>query len=295
MNMDDYDFQKIDEYNRYQPESALQDAELDIERGAVGIFFLDIEEVPEPIAIDEDLEKLASYEHVSIGTGCTDLIHSEDCPHEYRKAMDNALSYGMAYNKAIARHFNLKLKQHRDRLPNSTLEFLGPESDWRAVQMELRDIQPIFGGRDVWMDGSGNVCVRSVRTTPQALEEKIYRLTLDESAVERIFDRFIARDFISLSIPEQSGPPDHGRPEIAVTNCRGQRHGVTGWDPPLSGSDPVAEQRFRAVYSAFLGLESMARETAEPLHSGVYGDDKNWANVLKKQRDRVKNQVEDTE
>jgi len=285
INMDDYDLQKINEYNRYQPENALRDAELDIDQGTIKIFYLDIEEVPEPLAIDGDPEKLLSYESVSIGIGCIDPINSDDCPPEYRTAMENAHSYGMGYNKAIARHFKLKLKQHHDRLPNSTFEFLGTPSDWHAVHMELRDIQPIFGGRDVWVDGSGNVLVRSVQTTPQDLEEKIYPLTLDESAVERILEAFISQDFLSLCIPEQSAPPDHGRPEIILTNFRGQRHAVASWDPPLPGSDPVVEQRFRTLYREFLRLESMARETTEPLHNGVYGDDNNWTNILKKQKD----------
>lgn len=285
MNMDDYDLQKIKEYNRYQPENALRDAELDITQGTIKIFYLDIEELPEPLAIGGNLEKLLSYESVSIGIGCIDPINSDDCPPEYRTAMENALSYGRDYNKAIARHFNLELKQHHDRLPNSTLEFLGTPSDWHAVHMELRDIQPIFGGRDVWVDGSGSVLVRSVHTAPRGLEEKIYPLTLDESAVTRILETFIAQDFLSLHIPEQSAPPDHGRPEIILTNFRGQRHEVASWDPPLFGNDPVVEQRFRTVYREFLRLESMAKETTVPLHKDVYGNDNNWTNILKKQKD----------
>ena len=285
INMDDYDLQKINEYHRYQPENALRDAGLDINQDTIKIFYLDIEEVPEPLAIDGDPEKLLSYKSVSIGIGCIDPVNSDDCPPEYRTAMENAISYGMDYNKAIARHFNLKLKQHQDILPNSTFEFLGTPSDWHAVHMELRDIQPIFGGRDVWVDGSGNVLIRSVQTTSQGLEEKIYPLALDESAVERILETFIAQDFLSLYIPEQSAPPDQGRPEIILTNFRGQRHALENWDPPLSGSDPVVVERFRSIYREFLRLESMAKETTTPLHEGVYGDDNNWTNILKKQKD----------
>ena len=268
MNMDDYDLQKINEYNRYQHENALRDAELDITQGTIKIFYLDISEVPEPLAIDGDPEKLLSYKSVSIGIGCIDPINADDCPPEYRTAMENAISYGRDYNKAIARHFNLKLKQDHDRLPNSTFEFLGTPSDWHAVHMELRDIQPIHGGRDVWVDGSGNALVRSVQTTAQGLEEKIYPLALDESAVARILETFIAQDFLSLDIPEQSAPPDQGRPEIILTNFRGQRHALEDWDPPLPDSDPVVVERFRSVYREFLRLELMARETTTPLHRG---------------------------
>jgi hypothetical protein len=152
--------------------------------------------------------------------------------------------------------------------------------------MELRDIQPIHGGRDVWVDGSGNALVRSVQTTAQGLEEKIYPLALGESAVEHILETFIAQDFLSLDIPEQSAPPDQGRPEIILTNFRGQRHALEDWDPPLPGSDPVVVERFRSVYREFLRLELMAKETTAPLHSGVYGDDNNWTNTLKQQKDQ---------
>jgi hypothetical protein len=287
-NMDKYDLQKINEYNRYQSENALRDAEFDINQGTIKIFYLDIEEVPEPLVIEGDPEKLLSHESVSIGTGCTDTVNSDDCPAEYRTAMGNAISYGTDYNKAIAGHFKLKLKQYQDRLPNDTLEFLGTQSDWHAVHMELRDIQPMHGGRDVWVDGSGNVLVRSVQTTAKGLEEKIYPLALDENAIERILEAFIVQDFVSLIIPELSAPPDQGRPEITLTNFRGQRHALEDWDPPLPESDPVVTERFRSVYREFLRLELMAKETAPPIHSGVFGDNDSWTNILKKHREQVK-------
>jgi hypothetical protein len=107
-NMDEYNLQKINEYNRYKPEHALRDAELDINQGTIKIFYLDIEEVPEPLVIEGDPEKLLSHKRISIGTGCTDTVNSGDCPDEYRTAMENAISYGTDYNKAIASHFNLK-------------------------------------------------------------------------------------------------------------------------------------------------------------------------------------------
>jgi hypothetical protein len=279
--MDAYELQKIHEYSQYQPENAVEDAALDIEHGTVKLFYLDVEEVPELLAIEEEPAKLPKSDHISIGVGCIDTIHAEDCSMEYRGAMQNALSYGVRYNQAIAGHFKLKLRSEPDLLPGETLEFLGLPAEWKEVRMELKDLQPLFGGRDVWVNGSGKAFVRLVQSDAKGLQEHIYRLTLNRGEIERIIMSFLAKDFITLVMPEQSAPPDHGRPEIVITNARGRRHTLSAWDPPIPGGDPVAVQRFRTVYQEFLRLEVLAKEIASPLYTGAYDGDTVWEKLLK--------------
>jgi hypothetical protein len=279
--MDAYELQKIHEYSQYRPENAVEDAALDIEHGLVKLFYLDVEEVPELLAIEEEPAKLPKSKHVSIGVGCIDTIHAEDCSMEYREAMQNALSYGVRYNQAIAGHFKLKLKSEPDLLPSETLEFLGLPAGWKDIQMELKDVQPLFGGRDVWVNGSGKAFVRVVQSDVKGLQEHIYRLTLNRGDIVRIIMSFLAKDLITLVMPEQSAPPDHGRPEIGIINAHGRRHALSAWDPPIAGGDPVAAQRFRTVYQEFLRLEVLARETASPLYTGAYDGDTVWEKFLK--------------
>ncbi len=279
-NMDELELQKIKEYSQYLPKNAVRDAKRDIQQDTIKIFYQDTSEFPEPIEIDLDLEKLRVYQGVYIGIGCLDPIHSDDCPAEYRTAMETAISYGTKYNNVIANHLKLKQKDVKDQRSNETSEFIGAVSDRHDLYMELRDIQPIYGGRDVWVDGSGNVLIRSVQSTAQGLEEKIFPLKLDQNDANRIIESFIAQDFVSLKIPEQSAEPDHARPSIVLINSGGDQHSQEAWEPPLPGSDPVASDRFRKIYRQFLRLETMARETDVTIYSGMYGDDSRWKSYL---------------
>ncbi|MFH0725746.1 MAG: hypothetical protein V2B19_05255 [Pseudomonadota bacterium] len=259
--MDNHELQKVIEFKRYQPENAAADAAHDIKNDTIKLFFLDVEEVPELIAIDAIAEKLPNAKSVSIGVGCTDPIHGDNCPQAYRLAMENALTYAMRYNRAIAEAFNLKQKSEPDFLPCDTLDFLGFPDDWKAVRMELRDVQPLFGGRDILLTGTGNIFVRTVRPGAKGLAEKIHRLPQDPEARRRILHACILHDIIGLHFPPDTTPPDHGRPEIILINARGRQFALRGWDPPLPGMDPLIVTRFNAVYREFLRLERVSEET----------------------------------
>lgn len=277
----DPDVLKTREYNEYSVAMAAEDAARDIEQGSPKLFYLDIWEVPELIAIDGEAGDLPEATHVSIGTGCTDSIHGGDIPPGYRDAMERALSYGVRYNQAIAGHYGLSLRQEPDLLPSETFEFLGAYDDWPATRITLADIQPLFGGRQVWCSGDGTALVRSVRPGDQGdLIEQIYRLDLEPADAERILLACLSQDFVTLTSAEQSALPDHARPEIVLVNQRGQRHAVENWDPPVPGGNAEADRRFTAVYGELRRLEAVAREQSEPVHAGPYGDPKTWKRLL---------------
>lgn len=286
-NMDDYERRMSEEYNKYKPVNAARDAEADIASGTIKLFHLDVSEFPEPLVIDDDPKKLPPYTHVSIGGGCIDSLNSDDAAPEYRAAAQNALSYGISYNMVIARYYKLKEKPCPDRLPSSTLDFLDDPPDWNSVQVELHDIQPIFGGRDIWVSGTGMALVRSMRG-----REEIYRVALEQKDIERLIAAFLKNDFLSLTIPNQTAPPDHGRPGIVLINGSGQQHSLSSWAPPIPGGDREAIRRFQAVYRQLLRLETLARETTKPLHQGEYGDDKTWLKLLKKERNNLPRSTE---
>jgi len=266
--MDEYDLQKLNEYARYKPEEAVPDAARDIRNGATKLFYLDVGEFPELLVIDETQQKLPAARRISIGVGCIDPINGEQYPFEYRQAMENALLYAVSYNGAVAEAFQLRRKVEPDFLPGATVDFFGSSDEWKAVRMELRDTQPIFGGRDILLTASGAIYVRTVHPGAKGGEVRIYRLPRDPDTRKRILHACITQDLVALRPQDQSGPPDHGRPEIVFVNARGVRFSVVGWDPPLPWSDPSIVTRFNAVYREFLRLESMAEETSSPIHIG---------------------------
>ncbi len=195
--------------------------------------------------------------------------------------MEKALSYGVRYNRVIADHYDLSLRQEPDLLPSETFDFLGGYDAWPASRIILADIQPLFGGRQVWCSGEGTVYVRSVRPGDRGdLIEQIYRLDLERADAERILLECLSQDFVTLTSVEHCALPDHARPEIVLVNGQGQRHVVENWDPPVPGGDAESDRRFTAVYGELRRLEAVAREKDEPVHVGPYGDPKTWKKLL---------------
>ena len=239
---------------------------------SIKLFYIDLYEVPEVISIDERPENLPSHKSVSIGTGCTDPYHSEDCSGEYRLAVDSALLYGEKYNKAIALHLKLRLKEEDEKDLNATQLFIGRnESGWNQVKIELSDIQPIFGGRYISIDGgSGYLFLQIVRPGKQGLEQNNYTLAMKRDEVDKIVGVFIENDFLSLKDTEKKGMPDQATPTIILENSMGKLHSVWNWAPSIKTGDEAVDERFHAIYNAILRLERKAQETIEPIHTGPY-------------------------
>jgi hypothetical protein len=280
--------QWTEQYAEYRPAEARQDALREIERGALRLFYLDISEVPELLVIEVDSDRppagtspptLPEAARVDLGAACIDPIHGDDCPFSYREALTNAVRYGTEYNLTVARHFDLPTKDVPDPLPSPTLTFLGAPPDWTAAEVTLRDVQPLFGGRDIHLTGAERVCVRVVRPGTEGLEEHIFRWDAAGGTVARILRLCLDQDLVTIPPPSQSAPPDHGRPAIILANRRGERQAIEGWDPPLPGEDPVTVRRFRTLYQQLLRFESVATESREPIASGPYGDNARWREI----------------
>jgi hypothetical protein len=139
------------------------------------------------------------------------------------------------------------------------------------VKIELSDIQPIFGGRLISIDGgSGYLFLQIVRAGKQGLEQKNYALALERDEVDKIVGVFIENDFLSLKDTEKKGMPDQATPTIILENSMGKVHSVWNWAPPIKTGDETVDERFHAIYNAILRLEIKAQETIEPIHTGPY-------------------------
>ncbi len=278
--MDDPDDLRIQEFSEYNPANAAVEARRDIEQGTPRLFYLDVSEFPELLALDNEPGNLPDFARVSIGTGCLDAIHSADDPPGYRAAMENALRYGISYNQALAGHLGLQLKDEPDLLPSDTLDFIGLPADWPGIRLRLDDIHPLFGGRSIWVDGSGTAFVRSVRSDAHGLNEEIYRLDLGRDDIERLLAACLAQDFVSLVSASHVAPPDQARPVITLINGQGQQQSVSNWEPRVPGGDENMDRRFAAVHGELRRLEMVAREGVSPVHTGPYGDPAVWRGLL---------------
>ena len=266
----------MDEYNRFDPDKAKEHAARDIRSGEISVFFLSTEEVPTPLLIEDELENLPPFMYVAIGGGCTDEINALDASDEYRAAFQRAVRYGELYNEAIARHFSVKQKSgpapaSQPLSINPTRAFLGAETGWDEIRMELKDIQGPFGGRDVTVSGTGRASVRVLRpgSGHSALEEKVYKIRLAHGAVKALVEAFIVNNFLALVLPDETMEPDTGRPVITLVNGKGQSHTLAGWErttifPDADPKDPIV--RFDRIYKQLLRIERLALEPPHPDH-----------------------------
>jgi hypothetical protein len=127
---------------------------------------------------------------------------------------------------------------------NSTSRFLGPEEDWPAARLALRDVHGLWGGQELDLDGAGQGTARLVARTGDAQQ---YVLSVPPERVAALLRQMIAVDFLTIPASERSGVPDEARPEIALTNPAGERSGVARW-----AGDP--NPAFSQIYQALSGL-----------------------------------------
>jgi len=120
-------------------------------------------------------------------------------------------------------------------------------------------VQPLFGGQDVYLDGSGDCILRAV---DKGLQEKRYRLKLAAEESQALRRMCIRADLAYLEVKERPGVPDEAHPEISLTSAAGETRKVAKW-----ANDKVPA--FDKVYALLAG---MAKRTADlkPEFEGPY-------------------------
>jgi hypothetical protein len=142
---------------------------------------------------------------------------------------------------------------------NATQAFLGDESTWSAVQVELIDVHAMWGGRRISVAGTRQVVMQLVQP---GMRERRYELELSAAAWRHLLGVFIEHDFVTIEPPERPGIPDEARPQITLVNAVQDRWSVAKW----AG---VSEGRFEAVYRVLIELERLTQQL-EPVYEGPY-------------------------
>jgi hypothetical protein len=142
---------------------------------------------------------------------------------------------------------------------NRTGTFLGDEPQWSAAQVDLFDVQGLWGGRRIHAAGP---CLAVVRLILPGMHEKRYGFDLGSDEWKWLLGLFVENDFLTIRLPERLGIPDEARPRITLINASGSKWTVSKW----AG---ISDQRFDAVYSAMRHLETLCAHL-EPTYSGPY-------------------------
>jgi hypothetical protein len=144
-------------------------------------------------------------------------------------------------------------------MANATQDFLGSETQRSAARIELYDVQGLWGGRRIAVEGATRVVVQLIQT---AMHERRYEFAPDEAEIKLLLDLFVENDFLTIQPAERPGIPDEARPRITLVNAAGDKWAVAKWAR-------VPDGRFDALYRALLRFEKVT-ETMDPVYTGPY-------------------------
>jgi hypothetical protein len=142
---------------------------------------------------------------------------------------------------------------------NATQDFLGDETQPAAASIELYDVQGLWGGRRIYVEGTRRAVVQLIQ--PGMLERR-YEFAPGDDDIQQILDLFVENDFLTIKPNERPGIPDEARPRITLVNAAGVKWAVDKW----AGAK---DERFDAIYRALLRLEELTK-TLDPVYSGPY-------------------------
>lgn len=110
----------------------------------------------------------------------------------------------------------------------STADVMGPEDRREKAWIALADVHPLWGGRDIYVEGSGRVVVRDVPRRGGPDETRI-AATIPADEARALLARAAELDVLNLKLVERPGVPDEGRPTIAVHGADGAEGRLTKW------------------------------------------------------------------
>jgi hypothetical protein len=139
-----------------------------------------------------------------------------------------------------------------------TSDFLGPEEQWPECRIVLEDVQPLFGGTAIYLDGAGPCVIRIVDRG----NEKRFRIKLSPETTLALRNVCIEADLLTVAIQDRPGVPDEAKPAIVLRNAKGETFTLAKW-----ANDRVP--RFDKVYKALLDLRKKTEGT-KPEYDGKW-------------------------
>jgi hypothetical protein len=130
-------------------------------------------------------------------------------------------------------------------------------------RISLRDVQGMWGGRNIFLSRDGTLWVQAVA---RGLQEKRYKLTLSAEAINDL-EKFLSEHRVEeIAIKDRPGVPGEGRPTIELTTTEGKVIQKVKWANDKN-------EQFDTVYKQLILLvPEDGRET--PVFSGAF--DHNW-------------------
>jgi hypothetical protein len=157
--------------------------------------------------------------------------------------------------------YGSEAKSGAEKADNATAKFLGSEADWAKCKLTLKDVHGLWGGRDVYVYGSGDCVIRIVK---EGQKEQRFRLKLEPKEALALRTLVIETDLASVKIerPKQV-IPDMSHSTIILVNAAGEKYEVGKW-----GSETKVPA-FDKVLEALRALEAKTKDL-KPEFTGPY-------------------------
>ena len=141
----------------------------------------------------------------------------------------------------------------------------GNTESFEIEELTLKDVQPLFGGQNFFLESDGLVFVESVNMR-EKVKCKRYKLKLSNEQLKELADLISKHNFFTITIPERPGKPDEARPTIRIKLRSGEEKVIKKW-----AND--THQDFDAIYNWLLDIIKNIKENLVPFHIGVYEHD----------------------
>lgn len=158
---------------------------------------------------------------------------------------------------------------------NKTEEFLGSPDEREKVVLQFNDMNGLYGGRVIVVNGVGNALVQIVspNNEQKKMWEKRYLFNISHAQLNDIFTDIINNDVLTIQLEDRSGNPDESRIHFSMTNGNNDFFQLETWEhsslpPDAYQNSPRA--KFDKACLVLKRLEHIAKTEKTPVQEGPY-------------------------
>jgi hypothetical protein len=158
---------------------------------------------------------------------------------------------------------------------NKTEKFLCSPEEREEVVLQFNDMNGLYGGRIIVVNGTGNALVQiiSPNNEQNKMWEKRYVFNISSAQLNDIFTDIINNDVMTIQLKDRPGIPDETRIHFSMTNGNNDFFKLETWEqsslPPDAYQDSP-RAKFDKVCLVLKRLEHIARTEKTPVQEGPY-------------------------
>ncbi len=149
---------------------------------------------------------------------------------------------------------------------NKTAEFFGSKAEREFSQLIFRQVNPLFGGLEVFLHAQGELIIRRIRpSNGKGMIEARYQKVISVDEARLPFDALVTNDLLNipLNVPQDEltlpPPPDWSPSTVILRNSQGETQ--------ILNETGIGSEKFRRIVNALIAIEGKNIDVA-PAFSG---------------------------